>query len=92
MILDSPCHEGNKETAELDTGHGDRHSERSPSQEPVVNHGHYRNPAAHTGAKRYGQVGHVEVPHLLYLGVEEEPDAHDEVADYDHSAGTETVN
>ena len=32
------------------------------------------------------------MPHFLYLGVEEEADTHDEVADYDHSAGAEPVN
>ena len=32
------------------------------------------------------------MPHFLYLGVEEEPDTHDEVADYNHSAGAEAIN
>jgi len=77
VIFYTPSQERDKKAAELDAGYGDGHCKCAAAREPVVYERYEGDPAAHSGAKRDGEVCRVELPDRLNLRIEDEARAHD---------------
>jgi len=90
--LDAQGQHRNQEAAEVNSRHGGCHRHGSFAIEPVVDHGYDRQPTANARAESDNDEGQVELPQALDHRQEDEPQAHNAVADEYQPAGAELVD